>query len=423
MATVSACTRPSRRNDGQLPLYLRITHKGSTTYLSLGEHVPPTHWSASKKRAKRSFDRAPSLNRALSDAEREAERIITDLQRRRREPASALVKEQLEVALAPDEDPADFLGFCERLVERYRARGQSASARTYRTTVSKLKTFLKKLEGQRGTPSLPIGAVDVALLERYRTWELTERGNKENTVAKSLGHLRTFCNAAIREGLMAAEAYPFRHITIAREETPRHQWLRKEEVEALAGIEPTPGTVAAHAKRVFLFQYYAWGMRISDALFFEWEDVRLDEGRLQYRMRKTSKHLDLPLTPKARAQIAPYMDRRDAGEERIFPLLDGYDLSSDDSAGRAKEARTAKVNQHLSDFRDALARDGALPEQRKLSTHTARHSAACQMYLAWKELYRIKRYLGHSSVTQTEKYLRSMEGLPLGEDGQWEGVL
>lgn len=426
MAKVSILPWSGKADDrGRLPIYLVVRHSARRATMSLGVRLRPKHWNEARGEVRKSHPDHVALNELVSRARRVAESSIA---RRRAENGARLeaaaVRDDVRGVLdgTTGDKGVDFLAFCAAQVERYRRRGQAGSARAMGSTVNKLQEFMEH-EGRRPKGALPFPGVDVSFFERLRTWELTERGNKKNTAAKTLSHLRVFCNAAIREGLMAAADYPFRHITISRETTPRRQWLKKGELAALAKLRPRPGTVKKQALDIFLFQYYAWGMRISDALFLEWENVRLGRGRLQYRMSKTSRNLDLPLTQKARAIVERYADRRREGKRRVFPLLDGYDLTTPERSVKAKESRTKTVNIYLGEFREQLVKAQKMPGRRKLSTHTARHSAACQMYLAWKDLYRIKRYLGHSSVTQTEKYLRSMEGLPLGEDGEWRDVL
>jgi len=421
VATVSACARPSQREDGKQPLYIRVSHRGSKRYLSLRRHIAPSYWSDARKRAKASFPRASSLNRVLTRAEAEGERVVSALQEQGLDPTPGRVKERLARRLQPEQKegkegaPEDFLAFCRALVERYESRGQASTARTYNTVVNKLEQFTRK---DRGHAELPFSALDAAFLERYETWERAEppegRGNAQNTAHKALSTIRTFCNAAIREGKMDAQKYPFRNYTLRRAEGKTRAWLRKGEIEALADVE-TGGGLLGEVQDLFLWQYYTWGMRVGDALFITWNALYPAERRLRYQMGKTDEHMDLPLT-----RTALEVARRQRGDEengRVFALMDAYDTDTPEKRSKAKEARTTIVNKYLKKLAEAAG------IEKKITSHTARHSAACAMYEEWKDIHRVKRYLGHSSVTITETYLRSMEGIRLGEEGEWEGVL
>jgi integrase len=438
MAKVSILPWTGKEDENRrMPIYLVVRHRGERATMSLGARLRRKQWNKRREKVRKSHADYADINDLLSRARRLAESAIAARRAKEGKTLTAkAVRDEVRESLRPEPDEEngkpeaeDFLAHALNIVERYHARGQIATAKAYRAALNKLKTFLRQDEKfqrgrslRNGTLRVPFEEVDPALLERYRTWELNERGNKKNTVHKTFSALRRFCNLAIKEGPMSQADYPFRHVELSREKTSKHQWLRKKELQALSDIEPTRGTQKVDALNIFLFQYYAWGMRIGDALYLKWKNLYFGEGRLRYQMGKTGAHLDLPLTPKAQAIVERYRKRESPGAH-VFPWMDRYDLSTADERTNKKESRTAKVNQHLSDFKEQLVEAGDLPERRKLSTHTARHSAACQMYIAWKDLYRIKRYLGHESVTQTEKYLRSMDGLTLGEDGDWNGVL
>lgn len=398
-----------------MPIYIRISHRGSTKYLSLGEHVAPSYWSEARARAKRSLPRAPALNEYLSRAEREAERIVTRLQAQGHEPTARRVKERLSMRLGPESETPDFLSFCRKVVARYEARGQSGTARLCRSVVNKVEEFAQQESGQS---RVPFDELDVGFLERYQTWEVSEppagRGNAQSTAHKALSKIRMFCNTAIREGAMDPRDYPFRNFTMRQGQPAQRSWLHKDEVRALANVRTEAGTLRRAAQQVFLFQYYAWGMRVGDALLLTWEALDEENRRLRYQMSKTGKHLDLPLTERA-LQIARQQD--EAGAGRVFWLMDRYDLENASARSRGKESRTAKMNEHLK----TLAEEARI--EKPITTHTARHSAACAMYQEWRDVHRVKRYLGHSSVTVTERYLRSMEGIRLGDEGEWEDVL
>ena len=419
MAKLSLVARPSKEDDaGTRPLYVRIYHNDATRYLSLGFRLHKRHWNAQREDVRKTHPDHPRLNEWLTNVRGACRSAVAEELALAGDTTASAIKERLDQQLngsekTNDNDSVqDFITFCENLIERYRERGQVGTAKSYGSALNKLKTFLS----QHQTDTLSFSALTVSLLEKYHTWELNERGNAKRTANKTLAIIRTFCNEAIKTGLMQQDDYPFRHITLTQPRPSSHQWLRKEEIQRLAALEPRG--VAEWARDVFLFQYYAWGMRFSDAFFLKWPNLRFTEDRIRYEMVKTGKAMDLPLTDDARRILERYDDRR-GSSETVFPLADGYDLSTDEDRHRAKESRTARVNDRLQHLKEAAD----IPEKRKLTTHTARHSAACQMYLAWKDLYRIRRYLGHSSVTQTERYLRSMEGLQLGEEGDWEDVL
>lgn len=392
-------------SDGRLPVYLVVRHEGERATMSLGMKVKEKQWNPNKEEVRKSHPDYADLNHYFAEVKREAHSAIA--KRFGGNLSAKSVRDDVKVALGKATVGSCFLAFSEEKIEDYRKRGQLSTARNYQATIDKLRKFVEgRLHFEDVTP---------ALLEDYRTWELSERGNAQGTVIRSLGVIRVMCNHALREGEM--DKYPFRHITLpSTVKAKTHQWLRKKEIENIKSLELSG--LSEVTRDIFLFQYYAWGMRLGDALFLEWSSVH--EGRLRYRMEKTGRDMDLPLTPDAEAILRRYEEaERNPSTEHVFPLLLIYDLSKEGEHNRAKHSRTSTLNSHLK----KIKRMSGIAERKTLTTHTARHSAAVAMYEAWKDLYRVKRYLGHANVTTTEGYLRSMEGVQLGDEGEWEGVL
>lgn len=64
-ATIFA--RSDRASNSEVPLYLRLTHKGDRTRMSLDLTVKFRHWHSDKKRVRSSHPQSEYLNQYLSD--------------------------------------------------------------------------------------------------------------------------------------------------------------------------------------------------------------------------------------------------------------------------------------------------------------------------------------------------------------------
>src|SRR5690606_28557736 len=143
-----------------------------------------------------------------------------------------------------------------------------------------------------------------------------------------------------------------------------------------------PGApLAARVRDAFLFALYAAGVRFADVARLTCEDLTAEtagegEGRLRvtYTMGKTGKRASLRLIPQAeriaRAYLVDVEGREKAPEAFLFPMLDGYDLSTPQGVWNALGAQNALHNKYLREIGERAGVSG------DLSFHIARHSFA-----------------------------------------------
>ena len=191
---------------------------------------------------------------------------------------------------------------------------------------------------------------------------------------------------------------------------------------------------------MFLFQYYAYGMRVSDLLLLKWQNIYDEGDRLQYEMFKTKKQMDIKLTDKLYnilfhflpAHIKSIIIERDKTpkpktikwhvrnlsldkEKRgdyIFGMLPNHDMS--------KREIYSKIQTYSSYYNRDLK---LLAEQThishridfKLSSHTARHTFADLARLSGLSVYDISKALNHKSISTTEKYLNNFSSKQLDD--------
>ena len=160
----------------------------------------------------------------------------------------------------------------------------------------------------------------------------------------------------------------------------------------------------------FLFAFYAGGMRFSDVAMLRWKHVR--GNRLSYRMKKTNEATSIVLVSPALEILDPYRQRDTGPEARVFPILDGYDVSTAEKLHRAIGTRNALVNKYLK----KLQRLAGL--ETKLSFHLARHSLADYLRKKGWSIYDISKVLAHANVRVTEQYLRGFDSEDLDEKMQ-----
>lgn len=405
---ISYYLRASDRDSrGYAPVYLRISHRGTQRYISPDLKVLAGRWSAERQEVSRSHPDAERLNAFLGRTLSEARALVGRMRTKGMLITADRVRERLaEELFAEDgaEDELDFLAFVDREIEGYRRREQRGTYKAYSSVWKKFKAFY---EAEYGRRDLPFPRVDVRLLRDFRTYCYEVRGNNPNTTGKALSILRTFVRAAMKEGYISRADYPFEHITIDSNPVDKEK-LTPAEIEQIEALDLSADGALAETRRWFLWAYYSGGMRFSDVATLQRKHIR--GGRIYYRMEKTSDRVGVPLVDAARAILDYYDDRPTGKEAWVFPIMDGIDPGDGAAIHRRKERQNALANKRLQEIAEAAEID------QHISFHLARNAAAWKAYTELGDIYKVSKFLGHSSVQQTEKYLQGFEDDSLDDD-------
>ena len=158
------------------------------------------------------------------------------------------------------------------------------------------------------------------------------------------------------------------------------------------------------------------GMRISEALALDREDVMLEEGMLRIRHSKFDKSRLVPIHQSTSKALAAYARRRD---KLIRQPLDAAFFLSDRGlrvTGGSTRYNFARISQQLG-LRDAPRRPGQHGRGPRL--HDMRHRFAANTLLDWyragvnveREIPKLSTYLGHAHVNDTYWYIEAVPEL------------
>jgi integrase len=168
------------------------------------------------------------------------------------------------------------------------------------------------------------------------------------------------------------------------------------------------------------------GMRLSEAIGLERDDVDLDTGVLTVRLTKFGKSRLVPLHPATSAALRSYVNRRDA---HLGPRC-GSTFFVAEQGGRLLHQYVHRVFWRLS-REIGLRRPGDHTGPR---VHDFRHSFAIRTLLDWyregknveQQLPALSTYLGHACVRDTYWYLSAcpelMEEAARRLDRRWEAT-
>jgi integrase len=154
------------------------------------------------------------------------------------------------------------------------------------------------------------------------------------------------------------------------------------------------------ARDIFIFSFYAGGMRIGDALTFQRDNIVGD--RVRYSMMKTGTQIDLALPPAALALNRPYLE---ASTPFLFPLLE----KGDDKDGVYLRKRIAVHSANLNEAIKDACRLAGVENPEAVSMHVSRHSFADFARRKSGNIYAVSKALGHTTLSVTQAYLKSFD--------------
>lgn len=378
---------------------LRIAHRGTKRYIRLGFKVLASKWNSDREEVTRSHPDQKEYNNDLSEIKSTAQSALRSENRASHVVTARRLKEEIQTRLGPSEEVAyDFLSFAEERLEEYRRRDQFGTFESYRSDLRKFRQFVEK---KYGADELPFDALDVGLVESFRTYCYEVKENSTNTVGKALGTLRVFVRKAVAEGKIGSN--PFEYVEIDSEPS-RKPLLNPEEIEQIASLDVDEESTLAEVRRWFLFAFYTGGMRFSDVATLQWKHVRPGPSghmRVYWKMQKTSDNVGVPLSEEAQRVLRHYEEGGD--EEWVFPIMDGIDPSDK----RAVHDRKKKWNRKANKVLQELAEQAGI--EKDVHFHLSRNAAAWALYENVGDIYKVRDFLGHSSVEQTETYIDGFE--------------
>jgi integrase/recombinase XerD len=218
--------------------------------------------------------------------------------------------------------------------------------------------------------------------------ETTRRGLAPTSLRRRAASIRGFYRFAYGDGLIDRDIAA--HLDLPRQPRLLPETLTIADVEAL--LEASPGL----RTRALLELLYAAGLRVSEALNLDLEDLSRDGGFARV-IGKGDKERLVPV-----GDIALDWLGRWIGEDRprllalhhVAPIRGGPLFLGDRGGRLARQQAFAAV-------RTAAARAGLSPG---VSPHTLRHSFATHLLEGGADLRVVQELLGHASISTTQLY-------------------
>lgn len=267
-------------------------------------------------------------------------------------------------------------------LEHLRVERQSSehTLRCYEDDMGQFERFLEETGGVGDDPA----AIDARRLRRYSAW-LSGQGYAASTVARRLASLRSYFRHLRRGGEVATD--PAASLRNPKQPKRLPKLLRVEEVVRLLDSIPVAEPLGTRDRAMFE-TLYGGGLRVSEVVGLDLEDLDLDEELIRVRGKGKRERL-CPIGAMAVHWIRLHLTSRtprSALERAVFLNRYGDRLTSR-SVGRLLEEHLARAG----------IRSAASP-------HTLRHSFATHLLDRGADLRSVQELLGHRNLTTTQIY-------------------
>jgi integrase/recombinase XerC len=210
------------------------------------------------------------------------------------------------------------------------------------------------------------------------------------SVQRALAALRTYMRFLGREGVVAAN--PARVVPTPRAPKPLPEVVSAPDLAEL--LDALPPTSAGRRDRAALEMLYAAGLRVSELVGLDLDDVDLSR-RLVRVTGKGNKERVVPFGTKAALAIRSYLPDRAAWRHQ-GKAADGEEpLLVNQRGGRLSDRSMRRIL-------DAAVQHVALVH--RLHPHALRHAFATHLLEAGMDLRAIQELLGHASLSTTQRY-------------------
>lgn len=267
--------------------------------------------------------------------------------------------------------------------ENYLSKVKQASSNTVSSYLRDIRQFAEWLS-EVGVNSV-VDATQLNISDYLA--HLEEGGRSGATISRSLASLKNFYAYLVSSGFL--ERTPVVDIHVERGEKKLPKILTGREIELLLA-QPVCIEPKGFRDKAMLEIMYASGIRVSELIDLNVDDVNLEQGIIKCSGNKKTRII--PLYPAALRALSAYLqDVRDilvtSGDEKaLFVNISG---------SRMSRQGFWKILKHY----QALAHI-----EKDITPHTLRHSFAVHLLENGADLNSLQELMGHSDISSTQMY-------------------
>jgi integrase len=362
------------------PIEVRVTNNRKHYYINTGVRVCKNRFAAGVIRDAKNTSDADMLNERLKTITSLIEREVNKCLEERREVNVADIRQRvwsLEVAQT-DGEPTLVNWIREQIPMLNVSKG---TRQKYMTLCNRMLLY-GKLTRWEHLSTETIYNFDAWLHQQERPLTRTEKENgREPQKVGDAGvdsyhkSLRAMINRAMKMGKIDANPYDRLRGEFRSGKRDSVDYLTAEQMQKVMDITPVPGSQAAMARDLFVFQMYT-GLAYSDTQRFDINQYREVDGRWVFmgeRVKTGVPYVSMLLPP-------------------AVEVLQRYGM------------KVPKINNQR--YNQMLKAIGMVIGIEKLHSHMARHTFGTWMLSQGAKIENVSRMMGHTNITQTQRYAK-----------------
>ena len=240
--------------------------------------------------------------------------------------------------------------------------------------------------------------------EQYSTWaevdkdtiisyvlNLKEREYTSSTVARKVAAIKSFFHYLMAEKIVVDDPTATLDSPKVKKRLPKA--ISREDIERLLAAPAQGASAKSQRDHALLEMLYASGMRVTELVSLDVNDVNLASGSVRVRGKKaSSKERIIPVGDRALEALRIYVNKgrmqlmRDPEERALFLNHRGQRLT--------RQGLWLIIKHYVDEV--GIAED--------VTPHTLRHSFAAHKLSQGKSLQDIQKLLGHANISTTQVY-------------------
>lgn len=267
--------------------------------------------------------------------------------------------------------------------ENYLTKVKMASENTRSSYMRDVRQFSQWLRAEKGTDVVNATQQNIADYFAY----LESEGRTGATISRGLASIKNFYGYVVSTGFL--ERTPVVDIHVNRGDKKMPQILSSREIELLLA-QPACVDAKGFRDKAMLEVMYATGIRVSELIDLNVDDVNLEQGIIKCTSAKKARII--PLYPGALKALNVYLRDIRGGmiasqdETALFVNVNGIRMS------RQGFWKILKYYQ------------GTAGIEKEITPHTLRHSFAVHLLENGADLGSLQELMGHSDISSTQLY-------------------
>jgi len=268
--------------------------------------------------------------------------------------------------------------------ENYLTKVKQASGNTVSSYMRDIRQYAQWLKSQEELDVLNASQVNISEYLKY----LQSLGKSGATISRTLASLKNFYAYAETTGFLEKSPVTA-EIHVDRGEKKLPQILTGKEIELLLA-QPSATDSKGVRDKAMLEVMYATGIRVTELIDLNTEDVNLDLGVIKCASAKKTRAI--PLYPAALRALTVYL--RDV---RTLMIADPLEKALFVNVGGSRMSRQGFWK--ILKFYQSKANI-----EKDITPHTLRHSFAVHLLENGADLSSLQELMGHSDISSTQMY-------------------